>query len=318
MKMYGTMISLILGKDKIMQNYEHLNETCNEIMQLSNKERLRFLDEDIIIEYPKVKKVHQILDHLLDKPKKPRMQNLLIIGESNIGKTSIINSFVYKHTSYTIEDEDGMSVIIRPVISALASDNADVKHLYISILEQFWTPFNPSDSLAKLRHQMFHLMRECNVKILIIDEVHHFLRGTPRQQRNVMDALKNIGNILMIPLVCVGIKESELILTSDPQLSSRFDIIKLSRWELDKDFRGLLQSFERRLPLQKPSHIYDKDKATLLHLISQGNTGNLHRLLIECASYAIENNIEEITLEIINKFKWIKPTKVLTPREIPL
>lgn len=302
-----------------MQNYEHLNESCKEVMQLSDKERLRFLDEDVIIEYTKVKKIHEILDHLLDKPKKPRMQNLLIIGESNIGKTSIIKSFESKHTSYTIEDEDGMSVVVKPIISALASDNADVKHLYISILDQFWTPYNPSDSLAKLRHQTFHLMRECNVKILIIDEVHHFLRGTPKQQRNVMDALKNIGNILMIPLVCVGIKEAELILTSEPQLSSRFDIIKLSRWELDKDFRGLLRSFERRLPLKKASYLYKiKDKTNLLHLISEGNTGNLHRLLIECASYAIENGIEEITLDIISKFKWVKPTKKLTPREIPL
>jgi thymidine kinase len=259
-----------------------------------------------------------MLEYLMDKPTKPRMQNLLIIGESNIGKTSIISSFEQTHSSYTIENENNMSIIVRPVILTLASDNVDVKHLYISILESFWTPFNPADPLVKLRHQMFHLMQECNVKILIIDEVHHFLRGTPKQQRNVMDALKNIGNKLMIPLVCVGIKEAELIFTSDPQLSSRFDLIKLSRWELNKDFRALLNSFERRLPLKNASNLHEKDKATLLHLISQGNTGNLHRLLIECATYAINNRTEEITLDIINKFKWVKPTNSLTQREIPL
>ncbi|RLA82782.1 MAG: transposase [Epsilonproteobacteria bacterium] len=299
-------------------NYAHCNIESQKIISLSKKERIRFLHQNILIQYPAINKVHNILEDFIDRPQKPRMQNLLIIGESNIGKTSIITSFEKKHSSYTLENEEGMSIVVRPVLLALASDNSDVKHLYISILESFWTPFNPSDSLAKLRHQMFYLLRECNVKVLIIDEIHHFLRGSPRQQRNVMDALKNIGNKLMIPLVCVGLKEAAMILTSDPQLSSRFDIIRLSKWELNANFRALLSSFEKRLPLKKPSLLHEKEKATLLHNTSQGNTGNLHRLLIECTTYAIENEIEEITLEIINKFKWMKPTNSMTPREIPV
>ena len=298
--------------------YKHLNDECKQIVVLQKKDRVRYLHQDMLIEYPKIKEIHSLLTQLMDRPKKPRMQNLLIIGESNMGKTSIVNSFEKKHKSYTLEDEDGMSVIVRPVVLALASDRADVKDLYVSILENFWTPFNPSDSLVKLRHQTFHLMQECNVKILILDEIHHFLRGTPKQQRNVMDALKNLGTKLMIPIVGVGLKEASLILTSDPQLSSRFDVVRLSKWELNRDFRILLQAFEMRLPLKKPSNLSSKEKAPLLHLISQGNLGNLHRLLIECATYAIENDIEEITTEIINKFKWVKPTNSLTPREIPI
>ena len=122
----------------------------------------------------------------------------------------------------------------------------------------------------------------------------------------------------MIPIVCTGLKESELILTSDPQLSSRFDVIRLKKWELDVNFLALLKSFEKRLPLKKASQLYSKEKATLLHLISQGNIGDLHKLLIECATDAIKNDIEEITIEIIKKYKWIKPTNSMTPREIPI
>lgn len=298
--------------------YAHLNEETNKIVELEKNTRIHSLSNDIVIEHPKIKEIHSILKQLMDRPKKPRMQNILIIGEPNIGKTSTIRSFEQKHSSYTLEDQEGMSIIVRPVILTVASDNADVKFLYISILESFWTPFNPSDPLAKLRHQTFHLLRECNVKMLIIDEIHHFLRGSPKQQRNVMDALKNIGNILMIPIVCAGLKESELILTSDPQLSSRFDVIRLKKWELDVNFLALLKSFEKRLPLKKSSELHSKEKATLLHLISQGNIGDLHKLLIECTTDAIKNDIEEITIEIIKKYKWIKPTNSMTPREIPI
>ena len=298
--------------------YTHLNDETNDLVKLEKNVRIHSLSNDIVIEHPKIKEIHSILKQLMDRPKKPRMQNILIIGESNIGKTSTIRLFEQKHSSYTLENQEGMSIIVRPVILTVASDDAYVKFLYISILESFWTPFNPSDPLAKLRHQTFHLLRECNVKMLIIDEVHHFLRGSPKQQRNVMDALKNIGNILMIPIVCAGLKESELILTSDPQLSSRFDVIRLKKWELDVNFLALLKSFEKRLPLKKASQLYSKEKATLLHLISQGNIGDLHKLLIECATDAIKNDIEEITIEIIKKYKWIKPTNSMTPREIPI
>lgn len=297
-------------------NYEHLNEQTKNNLHLSKEDRIQSMHEPLWIEYPRTKEIISYLENLMDRPKKPRMQNLLIIGESNIGKTSIITEFEKKHQSYTLEDEDDMSIVVRPVLLALAPSKADEKGLYISILESFWTPFRTTDSLVKLRNQVYYLMRETNVKILVLDEMHHFLSGTPAQQRDVMNALKNIGNKLMIPIVGVGIKDASLILTSDPQLSSRFDLIKLTRWELDKNFRGLLKAFEKRLPLQKPSDLDSKEKATLLHLISRGNLGDLHRLLIECASYAINHNKEEISIEIINKFKWLKPTNSMTPREI--
>jgi hypothetical protein len=159
-------------------------------------------------------------------------------------------------------------------------------------------------------------MRECNVKMLIIDEIHHLLSGTPVQQRTVMQALKSLGNELMIPIVGIGIKNASLVLSSSPELASRFDLITLQKWELDKNFRGLLSAFEKRLPLRKASQLHEKEKATLLYTISGGNLGNLHRLLIECSTYAINEDVEEITVDIIKKFKWVKPTNSLSPREI--
>lgn len=301
-----------------MNKYDYLNEQCKLIIESSKEKRIKFLQKEVLIEYPAVKKIHNIFEDLMNRPKKPRMQNLLIVGESNMGKTSIAKSFDNKHKSYTIEDQESISIIIRPVLLALASNKADEKDLYMSILDAFWTPYNPSDSLAKIRHQMYYLMEECNVKMLIIDEIHHFLNGSALQQKTIKDALKNIGNKLKIPIICIGLKESELILSSDPQMSSRFDIIRLPKWDYDKNFLGLLKSFEKRLPLKKQSNLYTKEKSNLLYLISQGNLGDLHRLLIDCSTYAIENGIEEITLEIINKFQWIKPTNKLTAREIPI
>lgn len=297
-------------------HYDHIHDDFKHLMSLSKEDRVNSLHQPLWINYPKTTEILHLLKQMLDRPKKPRIQNLLIIGESNIGKTSIAVEFQKMFPGSTMEDENGMSVMVRPVLLAQSPSKADEKGLYIAILESFWTPFRSSDTLAKLRNQTIYLMRECNVKMLIIDEIHHLLSGTPVQQRTVMQALKSLGNELMIPIVGIGIKNASLVLSSSPELASRFDLITLQKWELDKNFRGLLSAFEKRLPLKKASQLHEKEKATLLYTISGGNLGNLHRLLIECSTYAINEDVEEITVDIIKKFKWVKPTNNLSPREI--
>ena len=67
--------------------YTHLNDETNDLVKLEKNVSIHSLSNDIVIEHPKIKEIHSILKQLMVRPKKPRMQNILIIGESNIGKT---------------------------------------------------------------------------------------------------------------------------------------------------------------------------------------------------------------------------------------
>ncbi|MGB3750000.1 MAG: TniB family NTP-binding protein [Arcobacteraceae bacterium] len=299
-------------------NIKHLNEETKNILTHSIEEKISYLHEEYSIEYPKFREIINLLNNYLQRPKKSRMNSLLIVGEPNIGKTSIINKFMEQNPPYESVDEQGMPIPVRPVIKALAPSKVDIKSLYISLLEGFWTPHNPNDTADKLKHQFYSLMSECHVSMIVIDEFHHLAGGTSAQQINTLNTLKNISTAFMIPIVVVGIKDAIPLLMVDPQLSSRFDIVRLPKWNLDQQYRGLLKAFEKRLPLPKPSYLYNKEKATLLYTISQGNTGDLQRLLIECAQYAINNKLDCISEDIIKKFKWVIPTNSLTPREIIL
>jgi len=298
--------------------YAHLHPSLAGLMNESKEDRIAFMHEPLWINHHISSEITQLLNQLLTRPKKPRMQSLLIIAESNMGKTSLVGQFAKMHEDKVIEDESNSSTVIKSVIKTDAPSSADEKGLYIAILEQFWTTFRPTDTNAKLRHQVLFLMRECNVQMLIIDELHSLLAGTAAKQRTVMNLIKSLSNELMIPIVGVGTTDAAIILTNDPQHASRFDVVTIPRWGLDKNFRGLLAAFEKKLPLQKPSLLHKSDKAPLLLAISTGNIGNLHRLLIECATYAINEGIEEITVDIIKKYAWLKPTSSKRPREIVL
>jgi len=285
---------------------QHIHPNFAHILDKPGEERISFMDEPRWIGYPRANDIIECMLGLLNKPTRPRMQNLLIVGESNNGKTTLIDRF---GELYGKGHVNGEAEPVRPVIIAEAPSAPDEKGLYISILERFTTPYRASDPMAKLRYQVIHLMRDCHVRMLIIDELHSLLAGTAGKQREVMNAIKLLCNELRMPIVGVGTIDAVRILHTDPQHASRFEVAKLPKWKLDKDFQKLVASFERILPLKKPSNLYSRDKLIPIHSICSGNIGDLHRLLMECAKEAILTGKEEIDMDIIENNKWIQPTK---------
>ena len=242
----------------------------------------------------------------MNKVKQHRMPNLLLIGDSNNGKTTIIQDFAERFgESYSDEH------LVVPVCLIQAPPSANEKDLYISLIDYFALPYRSSDSAGVLRAQAVHTLRETHVKILIIDEVHSMLTGTARQQRLIMNAIKYLCNALQLPIVLCGTKDAVRILHTDPQHASRFDVAELPLWQNDKEFRRLVGSFERILPLKKPSNLTEISVLNLIYSISGGNIGNIKRLINECAIEAIESGEERITSKMIEDRSWLRPTKGL-------
>lgn len=286
------------------ETYEHLLSKSREIVIHNDKEsRIEYMESKIWISYPLAQKVILYLNDLLKYPKQDKMPGLLIVGEPHIGKSAVIGQFEKLHPDKTFEDDIGMSKSEKTIVIA-NMEGGDDRVLYISILEQLWTTFRPTDTTQKLRHQTIHLLRELNVKMLILDEIHNLLKGTAIKQRIIMDAIKNLTNALKIPIVLVGTMDAVTVL-NEAQHVSRFEIIQLPKWSNNKEFAGLLASFERWLPLKKPSELHKGEIRNILYNHSKGNLGHLRRILISSAKYAIHNDIEQITPWIIKNV----PTK---------
>lgn len=286
--------------------FEHIHPDFRHIISLPNQDRIDFLDAPRWIGYKKAANLIDLMSGLLRKPVKPRMTNILIIGEPNNGKSTLIHRFMTLHGEGYVSDDNEP---VKPVILAESPPSADEKGLYLSLLSQFWAPHRASDSKAKLRYQLISLCRTCHVKMIIIDEFHSLLTGTTMKQREVMNAIKLLCNELKIPFVGVGTREAVRVLHTDPQHASRFDVFPLVNWELNKEFQLLLADFEKVLPLQKPSKLSSPAIASLLYSISGGNLGDLHRLLIECTKEAINSGKEYIDLDIIKGKTWLRPTR---------
>jgi len=294
-----------------LSDYQHIHPDFRHIMRLSDVERCRFMDEQRFIRYPTANRIIDHLQDLLNKPQRPRMPSMLMVGESNNGKTTIIRRFMELCGNGYI---DSKVEPVLPVILAEAPPTADEKSLYLSIMQQFFAPHRSTDPVSRLRYQVLDMFRSHHVKMLIIDEFHSLLTGSAVKQREVMNAIKFLCNELAIPIVGVGTREAVRVLHTDPQHASRFEVISLPLWELNREFQQILANIELLLPLKNPSKLHVAESAAILHSISEGNLGNLIRLLTECTSFAIKNGEETISKSIIEQHAWVRPTHGIRER----
>jgi Bacterial TniB protein len=291
-------------------NYSHVHPDFRSAFLLTDEERIAFLDKPRWVGYSTANKVLGTLTELLDQPKQPRMRNLLIVGDSNNGKTTLIRRFHGMHLpSSGSTNEKAEAGVTCSVVLAEAPPKPDEKGLYASILERLCAPYRPSDTSLNLRYQVVRLLRTLQTRMLIIDEFHSLLTGPMIRQREVMNVLKFLCNELMIPIVGVGTRDALRVLHSDPQHASRFEVLALENWQFNAEFLKILAKFETILPLKKPSRLHDQDLARNLYAISDGNLGNLRRLIAACAKEAIRKDSEQITDDIVRAHARMRPTK---------
>lgn len=287
------------GKEDILNTLPE----AKDLLDKSDEERIKFLRTEKWVPYPRAGVVLDRMEDLLNEPRRPRMPNLLIVGESNNGKTSIAREFFRRHLPTDGIDEDAY-----PVVMVQAPPVPDENRLYSNILSYLLIPFRDKDSVSQKEREVTRYLNRIGTRVLIIDEIHNVLSGSVPKQRSFMNALKNLGNSLLIPLVLIGIKDALQAVNTDMQISSRFKPIFLKRWTMDREYVRLLASIEQYLPLRKPSNLATKEIAVEVLDLSDGYIGEVIELINQAAVLAIKSGSERVTLREIKECGFVKPS----------
>ena len=273
-----------------MIEFPHLYPGAGEIAALSFEERIHRIRADRWISYPRAEAALEKLETLMSFPERARMPNLLIVGDSGMGKTMIIEKFTRDHASCFDETSGRLHM---PVVAVQMVSGPDESRFYRRILAAIGAPEPPRATLAVLESLALRLLTELRPHMLVIDEIHSLQAGTIREQARFLNMLRFLGNELRIPLVCVGTAQARNALRTDDQLVRRFEALALPPWREGEDLNGLMSTLTRTLPLRRQSQI-DEKALTRMIKVTGGITSGIFWILSQLAIAAIESGEERI------------------------
>lgn len=287
--------------------YPHLSKAAIDLIDLPDDQRTLVIKEGTWIPYTRAKQILAQMEELFNHPRIVRMPNMLIVGASNNGKTQILRYFEKKHKPDPNPQGD-YSIV--PVLFVEAPGKPDIGGFYDKVLEAVWQPYSIRAKDSDKEREVKKILRSIHLKVLMIDEIQHIIAGGQAKQREFRNSLKSLGNELQISIICAGVEEAFNAFNTDSQLSNRFEPEFLPKWNMNDEYGDLLESFERRLPLKKPSNLRgDPTIAQKVLWMSEGILGEIHEVLKRAAILAIKEKTEQITLKLIEKIRWTMPSK---------
>jgi len=113
--------------------YEHLHPSVQAWADEDATARIRRIRTDRWIGYARAESTLTAIEDVLSFPKRTRMPNLLLVGQTNNGKTMIVEKFRRSHAPVGAPDtEDGVAHI--PVLKIQMPAGPDERRFFAAIL----------------------------------------------------------------------------------------------------------------------------------------------------------------------------------------
>ena len=276
---------------------EHLQPEARRVADLPFRDRVDHLGDDSWIGYTRALDALAQMGHLLaTQAGRVRPRNMLLVGPSNNGKSTIAEKFMRQHPRRTSAEGDRQIV---PVLSVQMPPDATAGRFHALLLDSLGAPVGQTRATDRRGALARKLMRACEVRMLLVDELHNLLCAPVFRQRELLGLLRFLGNDLRIPIVALGTRDAYLALRLDDQLENRFQPFLLPPWRDDAETGRLLASFESVLPLREPSGLGLRELRSLIVSRSDGLIGEIHQLLAAASVHALNIGRERITADNI-------------------
>lgn len=285
-----------------MSKFTHLASDVVSALELPKPERIEFCQMDRWIGYTRATQILEQLDQLLVYPRSLRMPNILIVGRSGNGKSSILERFANRHP---IQVTAAGSPIV-PILFIDMAETPDESELWSSILWALGISHREKETASIKKRQVKSSLRYAETRILVIDEFNN-LTNAGKTSGHLLAAIKELSNELKISIVAAGTQAAINALNSDPQMKSRFEPAVLDRWRLDSEYLRFLASYERLLPLAEASDLASRELAPKIFGMVGDTIGGTVKLLKTAAVRAIETNTERITPQLLDSLRWVRP-----------
>ncbi|MDX8354838.1 TniB family NTP-binding protein [Cognatiyoonia sp. IB215182] len=278
-------------------------------------ERIDLIRSDRWIAFDRATIVLNRLISLMEMPRQSRMPGLMIYGSSGIGKTMIAKRMA---GLYPFQYASDVGVTKTPILLLQAPPAPDERRFYQHILASIGAPVWGRNTVSELEVRVLNHLRDMDLKMIMIDEVHNLLAGSYREQRRFLNMLRFLANDLCASLVVFGVNEAVDAIRGDEQLARRLDEHFLPLWEDDVEFSRLVQTLISAMQLERGSGLSVQSLRSILG-VSGGVTSRVFTMVKALAIDAIETGEERITDEAIQTWQptWAKHSWNIRRQPLP-
>ena len=229
---------------------------------------------------------------------------LLLLGESRVGKTHLLEHFLGQHPPVKGEERD-----LYPVIKVDAPHQESPKWLSHRILKEMNYPRPDKAAANSLSEDIIRFSQVVQTRMIIIDEVHQLVtekNNRPTELRRAVSLLKDILNHGGISLVLSGTANAAVFSNYNTEFGERVSVHRLPPFEWAnkaerKEFRGYVVSALEKLPLPVSKDIGELSLSARLFVAADGYVGRVHRLLRDAAIRARFKQERVVRLETLSE-----------------
>ncbi len=252
-----------------------------------------------IMEHPKFTLAIREIARLHERGKEAGVaEGMLLVAQSGTGKSTALK--FYEARFPRIETTRGTRI---PVLRVVTPESPTVKTLAEAIFNAMSDSGSDKGTATAKTNRIIHFFKECGVELLFIDEFQHFYDGHRASETSrVSDWLKNLINMVGIPVILVGLPRSINVVTANPQLRRRFGAphymqpFGFDSYDDRLEFRGVLKSIQSCLPMPCID-LSEANTAQRFYFASHGLLDYVVKIIDDAVSRACPDSCEPLTQE---------------------
>lgn len=285
---------------------KHLHPEALRYLNADNDAKLHWIRSRKWLSYDIGNSALDEVEMILNHPPTHRIPSMLLVGQTNNGKTMILEEALQRHPPESDPTAEADRI---PLLFLTMPPGPELRRFYTLLLDHIGAVFKPSDTLSRLETQVLTLLKAVGTRAIVIDELHNILGGRFSDQRQFLNMLRFLSNELRISIIAAGTKNAVRVVQSDDQLANRFKLFSLPEWRDGRDFRKFLFLLEATLPFPEPSNLYKSDLARTILTVSERTIGEMIMFVTEAAGIAIQENASCLTAEHFASANYISPSR---------
>lgn len=285
----------------------YLSERAAQLLDTPTAVRIAEIEQKHIVEHSRYTFFRARIQKLFDTSPQFGIGGMLFVGPSGMGKSQLLYDFYLDNPNFTNDDGDIEIPVVYFPLNAVPSP----KNVITRLIDVLRIPLSLSASYSAMETTTFRKLRAVKTRMIIIDEIQHSENTiTKPQQAQFLNLIKDIGNMLHIPVVICGIKPALKSIEDDSQLIRRFHPFDVfPPWTFSNESRNLIADIESLLPLRHPSDLHQTMSTQMILDKTHGITDFMIEYIKKAGIAAIEDGSEKITEESLRELEWIIPEK---------